>query len=119
MLDLDDLTGHQVALIEIGDGAVDEVVHLLIGHIIQGEDGRVLNLTQRWTPFGNGAPVVMIAACRAERRFVAPDTDRRNCMLSGANRYRCTTLLSCRIKSIFIGAGIASLKAESPEISGK
>ena len=62
MLELDDRTGDKVALIEVGDGAVDELVHLLVGHVVQGEDGRVLNLTQKWTPFGNGAPVVMVAA---------------------------------------------------------
>ena len=40
-----------LVLIEVGDGAVNEAVHLLVGNVIHGEDGRVLNLTQRWTPF--------------------------------------------------------------------
>ena len=50
-LDLDDGAGDKIALIKVGDGAVDEVVHLLVGNVIQRKDGRVLNLTQRWTPF--------------------------------------------------------------------
>ena len=62
MLDLDDGAGDQIALIKGGNGAVDELVHLLVGHVVQGEDGRILNLTQRWTPFGNGAPITMMAA---------------------------------------------------------
>ena len=53
-LDLDDGSGDKIALVEIGDGTVDEVVHLLVGNIIQREDGRVLNLTQRWTPLETG-----------------------------------------------------------------
>ena len=62
MLDLDDGARHKVALIEISNRTIDEVVHLFVGYVIQREDGRVLNLTQRWTPFGSGAPIYMIAA---------------------------------------------------------
>ena len=51
MLDLDDSAVNEIALIEIGDGTVDKAVHLLLVDIVEGEDGRVLNLTQRWTPF--------------------------------------------------------------------
>jgi hypothetical protein len=65
VLELDDRTGDKIALIEIGDGAVDELVHLLVGHVIQREDGRVLNLTQKWTPFETGPRSYMVAACGA------------------------------------------------------
>ncbi len=50
-LDLHDSAAYEIALIEIGDATVDKAVHLLFVYIVEGEDGRVLNLTQRWTPF--------------------------------------------------------------------
>ncbi len=56
VLDLDDGAGHKIALVEGSNGAVDELVHLLVGHFIQRKDGRVLNLTQRWTPFEQRGP---------------------------------------------------------------
>ncbi len=56
VLDLDDSACHQVALVKGSDRTVDELVHLLIGYIIQRKDGRVLNLTQRWTPFKQRGP---------------------------------------------------------------
>ena len=56
VLDLDDGARHQIALVEGSNGAVDELVHLLVGHFIQRKDGRVLNLTQRWTPFEQRGP---------------------------------------------------------------
>ena len=62
-LDLNNGTSDQVALIEIGDRAIDEVVHLLGRNVVKGEDGRVLNLTQRWTPFTNGAPRGLVMTC--------------------------------------------------------
>ena len=62
-LNLDNGTRDKITLVEIGNGTVDEVVHLLVGHVIQRENGRVLNLTQRWTPFENGAPMLMRIAC--------------------------------------------------------
>ena len=62
VLNLNDSARHKIALIKVGDGAVDEAVQLLVGYVIQREDGRVLNLTQRWTPFKNGAPIYMTAA---------------------------------------------------------
>ena len=49
--DLDNGAADKIALIEVGDGTVDKAVHLLFVHIVKREDGRVLNLTQRWTPF--------------------------------------------------------------------
>ena len=67
VLNLDDGARHKIALIKVGNRTVDEAVHLLVGHVIQGEDGRVLNLTQRWTPFENGAPINMIAAGRSAK----------------------------------------------------
>ena len=51
VLDLHDGAVDQIPLVEIGDRAVDEAVHLLLIDVIEGENGRVLNLTQRWTPF--------------------------------------------------------------------
>ena len=54
MLDLNDSAVNEIALIKVGNRTVDEVVHLLVGNIIQREDGRVLNLTQRWTPLETG-----------------------------------------------------------------
>ena len=50
-LDLHDGAGNQTTLVEVGHGAVDEVAHLLVGDVVQRKDGRVLNLTQKWTPF--------------------------------------------------------------------
>ena len=64
MLNLDDLTGHQISLIKICDVAVNEFIHFLIGHVVKRKDGRVLNLTQRWTPFENGAPVSCLPLSR-------------------------------------------------------
>ncbi len=49
--DLHDGSGYQIPLIEFGKRSVDEIVHLVIGDIVELEDGRILNLTQRWTPF--------------------------------------------------------------------
>ena len=53
-LNLDDGTVDKISLIKIGDSAVNQAVHFLIGNFIQREDGRVLNLTQRWTPSKTG-----------------------------------------------------------------
>ena len=53
-LNLDDGAGNKVSLVKIGDSAVDEIVHLLIRDVIQRKDGRILNLTQRWTPSKTG-----------------------------------------------------------------
>ena len=55
-LDLHDGAGDEAALVKVGNGAVDEVVHLLVGDVVQREDGRVLNLTQKWTPFEQRGP---------------------------------------------------------------
>lgn len=51
MLDLNDSAVNEIALIKVGNRTVDEVVHLLLVDIVKRENGRVLNLTQRWTPF--------------------------------------------------------------------
>lgn len=51
MLDLNDSAVNEIALIKVGNRTVDEVVHLLLIDIVKRENGRVLNLTQRWTPF--------------------------------------------------------------------
>lgn len=51
MLDLNDSAANEIALIKVGNRTVDEVVHLLLVDIVKRENGRVLNLTQRWTPF--------------------------------------------------------------------
>ena len=56
LLDLDNRAADKITLIEVGDGTVDKVVHLLFIHIVKREDGRVLNLTQRWTPFDVRGP---------------------------------------------------------------
>ena len=93
MLDLDDGAGDQISLVKGGDGAVDELVHLLIGHVVQGEDGRVLNLTQRWTPFGNGAPITMMAAWALG---IVPGRGWKRTCFSGANRYGCMDTLFMR-----------------------
>ena len=53
-LNLDDGAVDKISLIKVGDSAVDQAVHFLIGNFIQREDGRVLNLTQRWTPSKTG-----------------------------------------------------------------
>ena len=53
-LNLDDGAVDKISLIKIGNSAVDQAVHFLIGNFIQREDGRVLNLTQRWTPSKTG-----------------------------------------------------------------
>ena len=66
-----DSTSYQVILVKVGNSTVDEVVHLLVRNIVEREDGRVLNLTQRWTPFKSGAPIAMVIACSVEKY---PDT---------------------------------------------
>ena len=53
-LNLDDGAVDKISLIKVGDSAVNQAVHFLIGNFIQREDGRVLNLTQRWTPSKTG-----------------------------------------------------------------
>ncbi len=95
-LDLDDGARHQIALTEIGDGAVDEVVHLLVGNVVEREDGRVLNLTQRWTPFEKRGPDPMVIACSALPGARTPDTDSQ-ITCSGADRYGCMTVLVMRL----------------------
>ena len=54
MLDLNDSAVNEIALIKVGNRTVDEVVHLLLVDIVKRENGRVLNLTQRWTPSKTG-----------------------------------------------------------------
>ena len=93
MLDLDDGTSNQVSLVKCGDGAVDELVHFLIGHVVQREDGRVLNLTQRWTPFGNGAPITMMATVGVG---LVPGRGWKLTCFSGADRYSCMSILLMR-----------------------
>ena len=51
VLHLNDSAVNEIALIKVGNRTVDEVVHLLLVDIVKRENGRVLNLTQRWTPF--------------------------------------------------------------------
>ena len=57
MLDLNDSAVNEIALIKVGNRTVDEVVHLLLVDIVKRENGRVLNLTQRWTPFELRGPI--------------------------------------------------------------
>ena len=57
MLDLNDSAVNEIALIKVGNRTVDEVVHLLLVDIVKRENGRVLNLTQRWTLSNYGAPI--------------------------------------------------------------
>ena len=68
-------------------------VHLLVGDVVQGENGRVLNLTQRWTPFGNGAPITMMAAVGGGR---VPGRGWKRTCFSGADRYGCMSVLLMR-----------------------
>lgn len=52
MLDLNDSAVNEIALIKVGNRTVGRgCSSLLLVDIVKGENGRVLNLTQRWTPF--------------------------------------------------------------------
>ena len=46
MLDLNDRATDQIALVELGQSAVDHLVHLLIGDVIELDNGRVLDFGQ-------------------------------------------------------------------------
>ena len=46
MLDLDDRAVDQVALVELGQRAVDHRIHLLVGDVLEVDDGRVFDVGQ-------------------------------------------------------------------------
>ena len=56
-----DRTGDKVALVK-GGKVVQALLHLVVRTLIQRKNGRVLNLTQRWTPFELTGP--RLQACR-------------------------------------------------------
>ena len=62
VLDLDDRAVDQIALVELGQRAVDHRVHLLIGDVFEVDDGRVFDVGQNG-PLSiptNRGPFVMI-----------------------------------------------------------
>ena len=46
MLDLHDGAVDQVALVEVGQRAVDHLIHLVVGDVVELDDGRVLDFGQ-------------------------------------------------------------------------
>ena len=46
VLDLDDRAVDQVALVELGQRAVDHRIHLLVGDVLEVDDGRVFDVGQ-------------------------------------------------------------------------
>ena len=57
MLQFDDFALHQIAFVEVGQGAVDHCVHLIIGDVFEVNDRRVLNL-------GHGTPFKKVGTRR-------------------------------------------------------
>ena len=62
VLDLDDRAVDQVALVELGQRAVDHRIHLLVGDVLEVDDGRVFDVGQNGplSILSNRGPFVMI-----------------------------------------------------------
>ena len=57
MLDLDNRAVDQVALVELGQRAVDHLIHLIVGDVLEVDDGRVLDVGQNGPlPYFAGDP---------------------------------------------------------------
>ena len=46
MLELHDSALDQIAFVEVGQGAIDHLVHLVVGDVLEVDDGRVLDFGQ-------------------------------------------------------------------------
>ena len=82
MLDLDDGAINQIAFVEIGEGAIDHFIHLLVGDVFEVDDGRVLDFGQNG-PLSNvkRGPFVMIACSYS--MFTTPLSQRLPTCLGG------------------------------------